>query len=229
MTVYRDVPLRVLPRGHYRAILADPPWRYLTWSDKGMDRSPDRHYPTMTVEELCALPVRALCAPDAVLFLWVIDTHLEIALQVARAWGFTYKTIGFYWAKTTLDGNKFPIGSGHWTRANPEHAYYAEIAEPNPVERLLLNSAGRPKRLNKDVPRLMLSPRREHSRKPDESYKLIERLVAGPYLELFSRTKAPGWDSWGKDAGDHSLCAPPVLHPDAAAIFGFPDEVGDLL
>ena len=122
MTIYRGVPLTDIPQGHYRAVLADPPWKFLTRSAKGLGKSPDRHYKTMTIDEIKALPVREVCAKDAVLFMWVIDTHAELAFDVIRAWGFKYKTVGLYWAKTTKDGKGFPMGTGFWTRANPEHA-----------------------------------------------------------------------------------------------------------
>lgn len=185
--IYRGVPLDDLPAAHYRVVYADPPWSYLTWSDKGKGKSPDRHYRVMSLDEIKALPVRARCAKDAVLILWVIDTHLEMAFEVITAWGFKYKTVGFTWAKTGKDPTTFPIGTGFWTRANPEMA--------------LLATAGKPKRQDAGVPRLIVSARREHSRKPDETVARIERLVEGPHLEMFSRTSRPGWDVWGFEAG----------------------------
>lgn len=228
--IFRDVPLSELPEDHYGAGLIDPPWRFLTRSAKGLGKSPDRHYHTMTLDEIKALPVRSLFKKDAVIFLWVIDTHAEMAFSVLAAWGFRFKTVGLYWAKTTKDGKGFPMGTGFWTRANPEHAYEAELtcrfcddtgwfygeADLGPcgceagdmrcagfqeVDRALLATVGAPKRQGKNVPRLIVSPRREHSRKPDEAYDRVERLVAGPYIELFSRNDRPGWDSWGDEAG----------------------------
>ena len=221
MTVYRGVPLSDLPQGHYKAVLADPPWKFLTRSDKGLGKSPDMHYNTMTIDEIKALPVRDLCAPDAVLFMWIIDTHLELAFDVMRAWGFTYKTVGFYWAKTTKDGTGFPIGTGFWTRANPEHALQADLDEQD-AERNLLATRGHPKRQDAGVPRLIVSPRREHSRKPDETHDRVERLVTGPYLEMFSRTDRAGWDVWGDEAGsfaiNQKLAVQKRLSPEARAL-----------
>ena len=112
------------------------------------------------------------------------------ALKVIEAWGFTYKTCAFCWNK----GNTLPLfpddfrdkmGLGYWTRANSEVC--------------LLATRGKPKRLNADVRQIIQAPLREHSRKPDEVYSRIERLVAGPYLELFARQAWPGWDSWGNE------------------------------
>jgi len=176
-------PFEGLRRHGYRAILMDVPWSFLVRSDKGKDRSAERHYATMTLDEIKALPVRDLAHPDGcVLHFWVIDTHLEMALDVIRAYGFTYKTVGFYWAKTNADGSMF-TGMGFWTRANPEQAWLATI--------------GNPKRTGKGVKRLIVSPRREHSRKPDEIYERIEALTDGPYVELFARQWRPNWSAWG--------------------------------
>lgn len=190
----------------YGAIMADCPWRFLTRSAKGRDRCPDaltrenaaeRHYKTMTLDDIKALPVRDWAADDCALFLWAIDPMLPHALDVGAAWGFAYKTVAFYWVKerrTTSPRHKlhedpehkrFPIGTGYWTRANPEQC--------------LLFTRGNPKRLHMDVRKLIISPRREHSRKPDEVYGRIERLVGGPRLEMFARQEREGWDSHGNE------------------------------
>jgi N6-adenosine-specific RNA methylase IME4 len=117
---------------------------------------------------------------------------------VIDAWGFAYKTVGFYWVKLNasvgarlsrewplLAERDFFTGLGFWTRANPEPC--------------LLATRGAPKRLAGDVPKLLIAPRREHSRKPDEIYARIERLLPGPYLELFARQSRPGWDGFGDE------------------------------
>jgi N6-adenosine-specific RNA methylase IME4 len=192
----------------YRTILADPPWQMTMWSDKGKGRCPDglvpgsrpdsyvaRHYETMTMAQLRDLPVNHLAAPDCALFMWAIDPMLPEAIELGRHWGFDYKTVAFYWAKTRRVGSKrgedhedfadklFPMGTGYWTRANPEQC--------------LLFTRGRPKRLSRAVRKLIVSPRQEHSRKPDDTHERIEALVEGPYLELFARAPRPGWDVWG--------------------------------
>ena len=118
---------------------------------------------------------------DCALFLWTTDTHLPQALDLIKAWGFEYKTVAFTWAKTTKK-EKWHFGCGYWTRANPEQCWLA--------------TRGHPPRLAKNVRQLIVSPVREHSRKPDEIYERIEQLVPGPYLELFARcTPPPGWDA----------------------------------
>jgi N6-adenosine-specific RNA methylase IME4 len=134
-----------------------------------------------------ALPTAELVAPDCVLFLWAIDPMLPEALEVIKAWGFVYKTTAFTWIKPCKTKAGFRIGCGYWTRANPESC--------------LLATRGHPKRLHRDVPQLVVAPIREHSRKPAEIHARIERLVGGPYLELFARERVPGWDAFGDELG----------------------------
>ena len=201
------------PEGPFGAILADPPWRFATFSAKGRDRcpdgpvsakaarnlqrqnSPEKHYATMPLEDIKALPVASVAAKDCVLLMWAVDPMLPQALEVGAAWGFTYKTVGFVWAKerrvTSTRGDdqeddnhkRFPMGTGYWTRANPELC--------------LLFTRGKPKRVSASVRKLLVAPRREHSRKPDETHERVQQLVAGPYLEMFAREPRPGWSVWG--------------------------------
>jgi N6-adenosine-specific RNA methylase IME4 len=174
-----------LPAGKYAVIYADPPWRFELWSDKG-ERVAENHYPTMTLDEIKALPVGELAAKDCALFLWAVMPQLDAAFEVIQAWGFEYKTCAFNWVKMTNDGSRPRHGMGYWTRANSELC--------------LLATRGAPKRINADVQQVILAPRREHSRKPDEAAERIERLVAGPYIELFSRRPREGWGAWGNEA-----------------------------
>lgn len=173
---------------NFKAILTDPPWSFTTWSDKGKGRSPDKHYPVMALEDIKKMKINLLCAPDACLFLWVIDPMLKQGIEVMEAWGFTYKTVAFTWVKENLKSPGYFTGLGYWTRANPEMC--------------LLGTVGSPPRKAKNVQQLVVSPRREHSRKPDEIYHRIESLTDGPYLELFARHKRPGWSSWGNEVGN---------------------------
>lgn len=180
--------------GVYRTIYADPPWTFRTWSDRGKGRSPEAHYDCMSLDSIKALPVRDWAAPDAVLLMWATDPLLPRALEVIAAWGFTYKTVGFYWAKlrpgkdpSAMDEADFFTGMGFWTRANPELC--------------LLATRGKPKRRAGNVKRLLIAPRREHSRKPDEAARRVEALCEGPYLEMFARESRPGWDVWGAQSG----------------------------
>jgi N6-adenosine-specific RNA methylase IME4 len=176
---------------YYKVIYADPPWTFSTYSRKGKGRSAEAYYDCMTLADIKALPVTEWAADDCVLFLWTTDPLLEKAFEVISAWGFTYKTVGFYWAKLrqpepSYNDGSFFTGLGFWTRANPELC--------------LLATRGKPHRLSANVRKLIVSPRREHSRKPDEVYGRIEALCEGPYLEMFARFSQPGWDRWGLDA-----------------------------
>ena len=177
----------------YPVIYADPPWKFAVYSAKGEGRSATAHYNCLNVDQLFKLPVAEIAADDSILFLWTTDPFLSKGIELASAWGFNYKTIAFYWAKlnksadTHLFSEKdFFTGLGYWTRAN--------------LEPCLLATRGHPKRISKKVRRLVISPRREHSRKPDEVFVRIEELVEGPYVELFARASRHGWDSWGDEA-----------------------------
>jgi N6-adenosine-specific RNA methylase IME4 len=177
-------PFQDLRANHYGALLADPPWRFETWSDNGRGRSADNHYECQEMVDLYKLPVETIAAPDCVLFLWTTWPHLQWALSLIEAWGFEYKSCAFCWTKPQ-------IGLGYWTRAQTEPC--------------LLATRGKPKRLHADVRQAIIEPRREHSRKPDGIHKRIERLVGGPYVELFARyrpgwPRRPRWSYWGWEA-----------------------------
>jgi N6-adenosine-specific RNA methylase IME4 len=148
----------------------------------------------MDFKHIAAMHPQRWAAKNCVLFLWATDPMLPKALELIAAWGFAFKTVGFYWAKTNKRANldaltpdDFFTGLGYWSRAN--------------VEQCLLATRGSPPRMARDVKRLIISPLREHSRKPDQVYERIERLARGPYLELFARQSRRGWDRWGDQAG----------------------------
>lgn len=177
-----------LPRNHYGAILADPPWPFATWSHKGQGRSGEAHYSTMSHADMNAMPVADLAADDCVLFLWIVQTQIPQAVELVNAWGFTMKSKAFTWVKGSglplwPDDVTTQMGMGKWTRAETEDCWLA--------------TRGSPKRLDAGIRQVIDERRREHSRKPDGVHERIERLVAGPYLELFGRQKRKGWDVWG--------------------------------
>lgn len=181
-------PFHDIPRNHFGAILADPPWAFETWSAKGQDRSAEQHYQTMTMRQIARLPVDELAAPDCALFVWATWPTIQDAFRIIESWGFTYKTCAFSWMKADpyrlFADDKTPFaGMGFWTRANTEPC--------------LLATRGKPKRINADVRQGIIAPRREHSRKPEDIHPRIERLVGGPYLELFARAPRDGWTVWG--------------------------------
>ena len=186
--------------GQYRVILADPPWDYRAWNPKTSQRYVGNQYRTMTSDEICALPIADLAADNAALLLWATMPTLPQALATMAAWGFEYRTCAFTWVKTTKAGTP-SLGMGFYTRAN--------------AELCLLGIRGVVKRSAKDVPQVILSPRREHSRKPDEQYGRIMRLFDGPYLELFARQQWPGWDTDGPQCG--KFPAQPFLFGEVSA------------
>lgn len=165
----------------YGAILADPPWKYEN-PKSNLPALGGKTYPVMSLEEIKVMPVQSLTARDCLLFLWATCPKLREALEVITAWGFEYRTVAFTWIKINEEG-KPNVGLGHWTRGA--------------TELCLLGKKGNPKRKSFNVSQVILAPRREHSRKPDQQYALIEELVDGPYLELFARYGWHNWDRWG--------------------------------
>lgn len=153
---------------------------------KGLsDKAKSNLYPTMKPQDIINLPVGAIADDNAVLFLWIMNSELPLALKCIDAWGFKYKTVAFTWVKTTING-KYCFGGGNWTRSNPELC--------------LLATKGTPKRLNASVRELVVANRREHSRKPDEIRDSIVKLCGDvSRVELFCRYPADGWDVWGNE------------------------------
>lgn len=140
----------------------------------------------MSIAEIKALPVAALAAPDCALFLWITFPMLQESWGVMEAWGFTFKTVAFVWIKQNRKSDTLFTGMGYWTWAN------AEIC--------LLATRGHPKRQAKDVQQVMVSRIEEHSKKPAEARRRIERLMGDvPRIELFARQVTPGWDVWGNE------------------------------
>lgn len=183
-----------LPPGPHRVAYLDPPWRFLTWNgEKAVPTLGADPYPTMTLEELQAIPLASVMAEDALLIMWTTSDQLANALGLGQGWGFTYKSLGPIWVKERApsqaelfgDAPICELGMGYWFRQQ------AEVS--------LLFTRGSPSRRDAGVRQVVFEPRREHSRKPDEVRRRIERISDGPYLELFGRTQAPGWSVWGND------------------------------
>lgn len=170
----------------YKIIYADPPWQYKVYSKKGLGRSAESHYPTMSLEDIQALPVGELADSDCVLFMWTTIPLLKDCFTVMKAWGFEYKTIAFVWIKLNRKSDSLFWGMGHWTRAN--------------AELCMLATKGHPKRKSAGVHQVIISHIEEHSKKPDEARERIVQLVGDlPRVELFARQKTGGWDVWGNE------------------------------
>ena len=165
----------------YDVIVADPPWRFDTWSDTRQTKHARRHYALMPPEEITALRVADLAQRDCVLLLWATAPMLPQALAVMAAWGFAYKSM-LAWRKVTAAG-KVRMGTGYWARS---------MHEP-----ILLGTLGKPRKISA-FPSLFDGIAREHSRKPEQFYTLVAKHTAGQRrAELFSRTSRDGWDAWG--------------------------------
>jgi N6-adenosine-specific RNA methylase IME4 len=168
----------------YQIIYADPPWKYLWGGGKDGGRfAPEKHYGTMTTDEICRLDVKALRAPNCALFVWATMPALPDAFRVLAAWGFKYKTCAFSWVKTKADGQPLR-GMGSYTKAN--------------IEICPLGMRGHIRAVDKTVPQILMHPRLGHSVKPPVVRERIVRLFGDlPRIELFSRQRAEGWDAAG--------------------------------
>lgn len=183
----------------YRVILADPPWRFENYSEKGEVKNPIAHYDCVEALKLAQLPVRDLASGDgAVCIMWATAPMLPQALALLAGWGFAYKTMGA-WAKLSKTGGKQAFGTGYVYRSALEPWLLGQFGKVAPISRSVRNLIG------DDLAGLdewaIASPVREHSRKPEAMHKSIEALFDGPYCELFARARRPGWDAWGNEVG----------------------------
>jgi len=171
------------PAKRYQIIYADPPWSYR--NEGNIRGTAAAHYNTMSNADICALPVDSICMDDCYLFLWATFPKLQEALNVIKAWGFEYKTVGFVWIKKNKSGSNF-FGVGWYTRSN------AEIC--------LIGKRGRPPRASNRVSQIIEARRGQHSKKPDIARdKIVEFAGDLPRIELFARQRVGGWDTWGSE------------------------------
>ena len=191
-TIAREasIDLQLATQGRkFSTILADPPWQFQNRTGK---IAPEHHrltrYPTMQLDDICALPVEGCTTDTAHLYMWVPNALLPDGLRVMEAWGFTYKS-NLVWHKVRKDGGSDGRGVGFYFR--------------NVTELILFGVRGRnartPDRGRSQV-NMIQTRKREHSRKPDEQYELIEACSPGPYLELFARGGRLGWSAWGNQS-----------------------------
>lgn len=186
---------RIKP-GRFNIIYADPPWRFKQWEmadspepgEQWARRNGASPYDVLDQAALGALDVPAIAAPDSVLLLWATYPKLAEALDVIAAWNFVYKTVAFTWVKQNRSGIGFHMGQGFHSRQNPEICLLATRGEGL-------------RRVDASVPNLVIEPRREHSRKPNEEITArIERLYGDvPRIELFARQRTEGWSAWGNE------------------------------
>ena len=177
----------------FSTILADPPWRFHNRTGKvAPEHRRLTRYETLSFEDIGALPVASIADATAHLYLWVPNALLPQGLEVMRSWGFHYKT-NLVWYKVRKDGGPDRRGVGFYFR--------------NVTEVILFGVRGKNARTlqpGRSQENILLSRKREHSRKPDEQYDLIEACSPGPYIELFARGPREGWFGWGQQAVDYS-------------------------
>jgi N6-adenosine-specific RNA methylase IME4 len=179
----------------YNIIYADPPWKFSPMGispdkihgDNYKSRQAESHYQTMSIEDIAKLPVKSLAAKSSVIFMWVTSPFLEKGIEVMKAWGFKYKTVGFCWAKRNKDDTRWASGMGWYTLSQ--------------VELCLIGTKGPTlKRIKRNVRQLIVAPRGKHSSKPHTARERIEAIYGDvPRIELFARERTPGWDAFGNE------------------------------
>jgi N6-adenosine-specific RNA methylase IME4 len=178
-------------RRRFSTILADPPWQFVNRTGKiAPEHGRLTRYPTLKLDEIAALPVDKIAAPTAHLYLWCPNALLPEGVAVMKAWGFTYKS-NIVWHKVRKDGGSDGRGVGFYFR--------------NVTELMLFGVRGRNARTlapGRRQVNLLATRKREHSRKPDEQYDIIEACSPGPFLELFARGTRKGWATWGNQASE---------------------------
>lgn len=177
----------------FSTVLADPPWQFQNRTGKmAPEHKRLSRYPTLTLQEIKDIPVEAAVKDTAHLYLWVPNALLAEGLQVMECWGFTYKT-NLIWYKIRKDGGPDRRGVGFYFR--------------NVTEIILFGVRGKNARTlqpGRSQENIITSQKREHSRKPDEQYSIIESCSPGPYLEMFARGNRPNWQCWGNQSEDYS-------------------------
>jgi len=187
----REMFLAGINGRRYKTILADPPWQFANRTGKmAPEHKRLKRYGTLSFQEIEEIPVQLVAASTSHLYLWVPNALLEEGLAVLKAWGFQYKT-NIIWHKIRKDGGPDGRGVGFYFRNTTEMVLFG-------VRGHLRTLAPGRRQVN-----IIKTMKREHSRKPDELYEIIEQCSSGPYLELFARGKREGWDQWGNEVDDY--------------------------
>jgi len=177
----------------YKTILADPPWQFINRTGKmAPEHKRLNRYETLSLKEICEIPVYEHADKTAHLYLWVPNALLPEGLEVMKAWGFNYKT-NLIWHKVRKDGGPDGRGVGFYFR--------------NTTEIILFGIRGKMRTLGpgRSQVNIIRTMKREHSRKPDEQYELIEECSPGPYLEMFARGQRKKWTTWGNQADNYEI------------------------
>lgn len=171
----------------YNIIYADPPWNYNDKRNgKKISGGASNHYNTMKINELKNININKICDNNCMLFMWVTFPNLQEGLELIKEWGFKYKTLGFSWIKTNKNNKKPFFGIGYYTKRN--------------CEICLIGVKGKPIKESNKVSSVVISPREEHSKKPNiVREKIVELCGDLPRIELFARQQVEGWDCWGNE------------------------------
>ena len=195
-----NLPFPPVPNQRSKVVSLDPPWHFATRAavkDPAADRSPQKHYPTASIAHLKTIPMQEILEPDAWVALWITGPLLSRGVQIilAKAWGLEISGMGFTWiklwnnfdmdslARTPLLEQDVAMGGGYTTRKNAEF--------------VVLMKNGNPKVARRDIREVIISPRREHSRKPNEFYRRMEHFAHGPRLDMFGGQPRKNWTYWG--------------------------------
>lgn len=197
------------PAGGAKVIYIDNPWPFENRSPLGMQKNAAMHYPCMTIDDICGLPVHLLAAEDCAYFSWNVWPLMPHWDRVIRAHGFEFASLAWEWIKYNPETGKYAFGPGYGTRKNLEPCLLATRGNPSMKKDCPLFedfSAQHESRRVRDYIEAMpldalRAKRREHSRKPEEARARIEAMFDGPYIELFGRENVPGWISWGNELG----------------------------
>lgn len=183
--LFANWPFRGLEPNAYGMLKVDPPWDFSLFSEKGGNKSAQKHYRCLPLDQIKAFPIMDLAAEHCVLWLWATNPMIRQQLECVDAWGFTYKTMGT-WNKMTVHG-KQAFGTGYVLRSS---------SEP-----FIIATRGKPK-VAKNIRSSFMAPVGKHSEKPALSFQIAEQLYPGARrVEIFSRTDRPGWEHWGDEQG----------------------------
>jgi N6-adenosine-specific RNA methylase IME4 len=181
----------IFPNEKYEVIYCDPPWSY-SQQGKTARGVAANHYSTMSIDDICKLPVMDITTENAICFMWATFPNIGGALDVMQKWGFIYKTAAFIWVKKNKKSNSNFWGMGSYTRANAEICLLGVSKKTKATEMVI----------NRGIHQIIEAPIEQHSKKPDiVRDKIVELVGDRPRIELFARTTAPGWAAWGNEVG----------------------------
>lgn len=207
---------KIRPAGGFAKISIDCPWDFSNRSIAGEDKNPNAHYPVMSIEDICQLPLHLLAADNCAVFSWKTWPLMMEWPNVIKAWGFDYAGLAWEWIKFNPETGKYAFGLGYGTRKNLEPCLLLTKGDPQLRPGELEFFGTKVETGARSVRDFILAfpadtiraPRREHSRKPDEHYSRIDTMFDGPAIDIFGREARPGWTIWGNEINKFTASAP---------------------